>query len=289
MTASVPAVGLADLTLDGELGRGGQGVVHRVRAVRGRAAGQGQVVYKEYLPAVLPLLDTAALQSMVDLPGLGAEDTDWLRRRTAWPEALVTDRGQVTGFLMRQVPAEFEFDFQGLSAAGSGRRLANFEFLLNRDQYVAGIGLRISPRDRLMLLEDLARTLERLHRLGIAVGDLSPKNVLFSNRNKPSCLLIDCDAMRFRGRSALPQVETPDWQAPAGEEKATAHSDALKLGLLAIRLVARDQGSTDPGVLAPVDGELAALARRSLQPEPTGRPGPADWIPALARAAPQAS
>lgn len=64
---------------------------------------------------------------------------------------------------------------QNLNATSAGaHKLANFEFLLNDDAYVAGIGLRISEKDRLLLLADLGCMLSWLHHMGIALGDLSP-------------------------------------------------------------------------------------------------------------------
>ena len=86
--------------------------------------------------------------------------------------------------------------------------------------------------------------------MGIAVGDVSPKNLLFTLAPRPECFLIDSDAMRLRGASVLPQAETPDWQVPPGEERGTAASDVYKLGLLAVRLFARDQTTADPATIA---------------------------------------
>lgn len=115
---------------------------------------------------------------------------------------------------MRAVPERFRFAFQTLNGATGTRRLATMEYLLNDDTYLAGIGLTISTRDRLAVLGDLATTLSRLHRLGITVGDLSPKNLLFSTAPHAECFLIDADAMRLKGSTVLPQAETPDLQVP---------------------------------------------------------------------------
>ncbi|MFJ1790633.1 hypothetical protein [Kitasatospora griseola] len=284
------AVDRGALVLDGRLGQGGQGVVHRVANLRiNRAAADGgwDVVYKEYAPALLPDLDAAALTGMVDLLGeLDGDEGRWLCEKTAWPAAVVRTEGEVSGFLMRAAPDRFRFDFRSLSGAGSGtRRLANLEFLLNDDAYTAGIGLTVGERDRLLLLADLAETLDRLHRIGIGVGDLSPKNLLLATTGPPECFLIDCDAMRLRGASVLPQAETPDWQLPAGEEKATPAGDVRKLALLAVRLTARDQVTTDPAALTALSPELGDLARRSLDAVPTRRPSPAEWAECLRAAA----
>ncbi|QYC40961.1 hypothetical protein Nocox_16740 [Nonomuraea coxensis DSM 45129] len=276
----------ATLTLGRRLGQGGQGTVHEV--LNRRVNGQWDVVYKEYDAGVLRSLDVAALTAMTDLVGrLPGWDAAWLCDKTAWPAELVETDGAVSGFLMRAVPQRYFFDLRTLS--GAERRPATLEFLLNDDAYVAGVGLRISDRDRLLLMADLAGTLARLHAMDIVVGDLSPKNLLFSADAPPECFLIDCDAMRLAGAEAMPQVETPDWRLPGGEEKGTPRGDAYKLALLVVRIFARDQTSTDPGRLAAVSPALADLAAAGLQEDPELRPGPEQWAAALREAAGSAS
>ncbi|MFJ9950253.1 hypothetical protein [Kitasatospora sp. NPDC091207] len=293
MTAPAPTVDRGTLVLDRLLGQGGQGVVHRVANRRiNEADGDGwEVVYKEYDPALLPVLDADALTAMVGLLGdLSGSEGRWLCEKTAWPAAVVRHEGRTSGFLMRAAPDRFHFDLRSLgNPAATTRRLANLEFLLNDDAYVAGIGLAVSERDRLLLLADLAATLGRLHRIGITVGDLSPKNLLFTTAGRPECFLIDCDATRLRGASVLPQAETPDWQLPAGEEKATPAGDVHKLALLAIRLFARDQTTTDPAALAAVSPALGDLALAGLDPDPSRRPTPGLWAEHLGVAAVAAS
>lgn len=265
------------LTLGERIGHGGQGAVFRV--ANRKINQQWDVVYKEYNHDTLPDLRVEALESMAGLvTRLPAASAEWLCERTAWPAEVVESQGKVTGFLMREVPDRFRFDLRNLGAdVGNTRRLANLEFLLNEDAYVAQVGLRVSERDRLRLLADLASTLSRLHAMGIAVGDLSPKNLLLATSPEPACFIIDCDAMRLHGKSVLPQVETPDWQVPEGEEKGTRRSDVYKLGLLAARMFARDQSSTDPVALAAIAPELGNLARASLEHDPALRPAPGQW------------
>lgn len=236
---------------------------------------------------MLPQVDAAALAAAVALPGrLTGEQGRWLCEKTAWPAAVVRRDGQTCGFLMRAVPDRFRFTLRTLATGNQGSpRLASLEYLLNEDAYVAGIGLTVTDRDRLLLLADLATTLDRLHRFGVAVGDLSPKNLLFTLTPQPECFLIDCDAARTDGATVLPQAETPDWHVPAGEERATRHSDTYKLALLAVRLFARDQASTDPAALAAIDPALGALARASLGTDPAARPTPAAWTEQLASSA----
>ncbi|WP_326798101.1 DUF4189 domain-containing protein [Streptomyces sp. NBC_01808] len=277
------------LALGRRLGQGGQGTVHQVTNKKvNTSQGDGwDAVYKEYAPAVLPQLDVTALEALV---GLTAAQGRWLCERTAWPAAVVRQQGITCGFLMRAVPDRFMFTLQRLQGStGTSRRLANMEYLLNDDAYVAGIGLVISERDRLLLLADLADTLDRLHALGIVIGDLSPKNLLFATGPRPGCFLIDCDAVRLHGATALPQAETPDWEIPAGEEKATRAGDAYKFALLAVRLLARDQTSTDPAALSSLSPELGRLARAGLDRDPAARPAPGQWAAPLTSASGSAS
>ena len=184
---------------------------------------------------------------------------------------------------MRAVPPAYYFDFQK-QTKGTERKPSDMAFLLNSDDYVRRAGITVSEQDRLALLGSLAAALSRLHALGTVVGDLSPKNVLFSLGSSPSCFLIDCDAVQLRGVTVLDQVETPDWEAPAGETRATQATDSYKLGLLAIRLFARDQSSRDATALAAASPELGRLARLSLSLDPDQRPAPGMWIPALGTA-----
>ncbi|MFE1259944.1 DUF4189 domain-containing protein [Streptomyces albogriseolus] len=288
-----PVVDHATLALGRRLGQGGQGTVHEVtnKKISTSHGGGWDAVYKEYAPAVLPHLDVPALEALSRVTdGLTAAQGRWLCERTAWPAVVVRRQGVACGFLMRAVPDRFMFDLRTLQGnTTAGRRLANMEYLLNDDAYVAGIGLVISERDRLLLLADLADTLSRLHALGITVGDLSPKNLLFTTAPRPECFLIDCDAVRLRGATALPQAETPDWEVPAGEQKSTRGSDAYKLALLAVRMFARDQTSFDPSALASLSPELGRLARAGLGRDPAARPAPAQWAAVLGAASRTAS
>ncbi|MEW2625634.1 hypothetical protein [Streptomyces sp. NPDC048106] len=284
------SIDFTTLALGDRLGQGGQGTVHQVRNKRinkGVADGDWAVVYKEYSAAVLPALDTAALESAVALLSrLSDSEARWLCDKTAWPAAVVHRQGRACGFLMRAVPDRFRFTLRSLTAGSPAQpRLATVEYLLNDDSYVTGIGLTVGDRDRLLLLADLAATLHRLHGFNVTVGDVSPKNLLFALTPRPECFLIDSDAMRLRGASVLPQAETPDWQVPPGEKRATPASDVYKLGLLAVRLFARDQTTTDPAALAQTGSGLGDLARASLDLDPARRPNPAAWAEELAAAA----
>jgi hypothetical protein len=278
----VPRLDIGTLGRGPDLGRGGQG---RVSAVSGLLIdSRWPAALKTYTSGVVTALDTAALGTIAGFPAtLARHDRDWLLENTAWPAVIAEDRGEVCGFLMRVIPQSYYFDFR-TQTQGTLQKPAEVAFLLNSDQYVSRSGLPVTDHDRLTLLENLAATLSRLHHLGVVVGDLSPKNVLFTVRGMPSCFLIDCDAMLVRGRTVLPQVHTPDWELPPGEASATPAADAYKFGLLAIRLFARDQSSHDQMPLAMVSTELGRLAAASQHQDPSRRPSPELWIPVLAAA-----
>ena len=274
----VPRVDIGDLGIAGELGAGGQGKVRAVSSLL--INGRWPTAVKIYSPAAAQNANTVVLERIAKFPQqLNLKDSAWLQERTAWPSVIVEDRGALCGFLMRMVPDAYYFNFQ-TQTLGTRRHLADMAFLLNSDRYISSSGLAVSDRDRLGLLASIAGTLSRLHVFGVTVGDLSPKNLLFSLA-PPNCFIIDCDAMRVRGESVLEQVETPDWEVPNREEKATPVSDAYKFGLLAIRLFARDQSSYDRNPLAVLSPELGRLAAKSLRSKPSGRPRLDEWLPAL--------
>ncbi|MEU6555875.1 lipopolysaccharide kinase InaA family protein [Streptomyces sp. NPDC046915] len=271
------------------LGGGGQGIVYGVPDPHGKFPGQS-LVYKEYLPNVPydddVLYDMVCFRQLLD-PAARA----FLDDRLTWPTVLVyrddtpTDprpsrnpRTTLTGFLMRRVGPEHELH----SPVLNGVKQQAMEFLLNDDSYSAHIGLPVDDAQRLELLLDLARTVDRLHGHGVAVGDLSPKNVLFTLRGQARCLLIDCDSMRYRGKDVLTQVDTPDYEVPAREKAtATVATDSYKFGLLAARVFNRSQDSRDLTALRSVSTQLANLAARAQNQDPQRRPRLAEWIPVL--------
>ncbi|MCZ4120787.1 hypothetical protein [Streptomyces sp. H39-S7] len=280
MTGRAPHVDLDSLVKERHLGKGGQGEVWAIK--ERKINKEWPIAYKEYSDTSLREADFAALEAMVEfIPSLDAAVGRWLAERSAWPVAIVDQAGRSRGFLMRQVPDDFTTE---LATAPGRRRIADLQFLLNDQQYIERIGITISDRQRLLLLKDLADLLGRLHKLDVAVGDLSARNLLFTLAPRPACFFIDCDAMRLRGRSVLEQAETPGWKVPDGEPLATAEGDRYKFTLLAIRLFLGEQEGTDTAQLAQVSNELAVLAGWGLSANPKERPSMQDWGGALERA-----
>jgi hypothetical protein len=223
-------------------------------------------------------LDVDALYHFVEFArDLTDPERAVLLSRAAWPEAVVRRDGVVRGFLMARVPPPYYTDLR--FGEDTTTELAAAQYLLNPRAYLEDRGLPTDDAFRLRFLRDTALTLALFHNLDIAVGDLSPNNLLFSADQEPHCYFLDCDAMRLRGESVLVQAETPDWQVPE-QEKATPASDSYKLGLLAVRLFAADQQARDPKAL-PV--RLRRQAQACLAEDPARREPPTAWVGPLNR------
>ncbi|MGC4807032.1 hypothetical protein [Micromonospora sp. DT233] len=242
--------------------------------------------YKEYNADALRSVDRAALEAMARFPGqLPADQARELLDRVAWPTAVVERGGRLSGFLMRQVPPAFKTRLR-LPNRYVDDKIAQVQLLLNDDAYRTARDLPVDDVFQLELLRDTAAALDAFHRLDLFVGDLSPNNLLFSRTTRPRCFFIDCDTMRLRGVSVLPQVETIDWEVPraAGEQLASVSSDSYKFALLCVRLFAGDQTTRDVGPLGRVGAEVRGLAERGLSADSGGRPAPAQWLAPLDRA-----
>ncbi|MBY8881362.1 hypothetical protein [Actinacidiphila acidipaludis] len=278
---AIPRVRLSTLVRDGQLGKGGQG---EVWAIKDRKINkEWPIAYKQYAPTLQATADFSALQAMVDLvPALDPPVGRWLCERSAWPAALVEDGRGPCGFLMRRVPDAFTLN---LPVPAGTTALSAFQFLFNSQDYLDRMAIRVTDLQRLLLLQDLAGLMGRLHELDVAVGDLSANNLLFSLTPRPTCFFLDCDAMRLRGRSALPQAETAGWQVPEPdrEELGTARSDRYKYSLLAVRLFLGEQEGTDASELARVDPALAQLAAKGRSADPEQRPTMGEWAKELER------
>jgi hypothetical protein len=265
-----------------KLGQGGQAVVYAT-AYRLPDV-PWQLAYKQFKPRMF-VDDLSVLGNLIDRHRLLMAEESHLSSG-AWPLQLVTKLGRVAGFLMRTAPDDFFFD-QKLPRAQSKRRLLELQHLLNPPEQLLRYGLTVSDQWRLEFLRDLAKSMAELHVRRIAVGDLSPKNLLASFTADPRCFLLDCDAVTVKARSLFPQSETAEWECP-DLEKGTSSTDAFKLALLAVRLFACDQFTRDPHALHRVGPGLVALATRGLS-LPEMRPPPGDWLDALSRAVPLAS
>lgn len=265
------------LPLAGKLTAGGQGEVHVV-------GGPGDLLFKRYLEP--HKADGSALAALVALRiGLVPEERRRLDREAAWPLCRVTDGGRVVGFLMRRAP-----DTMTWPTARGDRRLTELQFLLRAPKAATRTLRQPTPEERLALTVVLVELVDRLHLMGLVVGDLSQANVLWSLDPEPALHLIDCDGVRITGRQpVLAQADTPDWhdpQAPPGS--VSVDSDRYKAALMIGRVLAQDPYVSPgrpldvlPGVLD--ERRLDAVRRLwELADGPYGsRPGLGEWRTAL--------
>ena len=266
-----------------KIGQGGQGVVYGAPNVKTKFA--ASMVYKEYKTQVLAEIDFSALAAMPALveDSLSYAEAERLISIAAWPCALVEDNGAPTGFVMPAIPGEFFIDL--ITVKGVAKTAAEFQHLLNHSSVLAARGITINDAQRYSLLREVASGLASLHKHGVCVGDISPKNLLFSLTPHAAVYFIDCDAMRINGVSVLRQVETPGWQVPAGEELATIYSDTYKLGLLALRLLAGDHDITTlQHIPATAPDMLRQIITDTISKAPHQRPLPEAWTYVLGHA-----
>jgi eukaryotic-like serine/threonine-protein kinase len=266
-----------------KIGQGGQGVVYGAPNVKTKFA--ASMVYKEYKARTRSEIDFTALAAMPALveDSLSYTEAERLVSIAAWPCALVEDNGASTGFVMPAIPEGFFIELT--TAKGMSSSTAEFQHLLNHSSVLAARGIEIGETQRYSVLREVASGLAFLHRHGVCVGDISPKNLLFSLEPHAAVFFIDCDAMRIDAVSALPQVETPGWSVPSGEELATIYSDTYKLGLLALRLLAGDQDTKNPQHLSPATPALLRqIITETLDNAPERRPLPEAWTYVLGHA-----
>ena len=86
---------------------------------------------------------------------------------------------------------------------GASRTTAEFQHLLNHRSVLEARGIDLDDAQRYSLLREVASALAFLHKHGVCVGDISPKNLLFSLDPAAAVYFLDCDAMRINGISAL--------------------------------------------------------------------------------------
>src|SRR5271163_676374 len=266
-----------------KIGQGGQGVVYGAPNVKTKFA--ASMVYKEYKTQTLAEIDVTALAAMPALveDSLSYAQAERLISMAAWPCALVEDNGTPTGFVMPAIPEEFFIPLTTVKGVSS--TTAEFQHLLNHSSVLAARGINIDDAQRFTLLREVASGLAFLHKHGVCVGDISPKNLLFCLTPHEAVYFIDCDAMRINGVSALPKMETPGWTVPAGEDLATIYSDTYKLGLLGLRLLAGDHDTKNPQHLPSTTPDLLRqIITDTLTNAPQQRPLPEAWTYVLGHA-----
>ncbi|MEK2489450.1 hypothetical protein WN990_07810 [Kitasatospora purpeofusca] len=271
-------VDLALLPPGAEAGRGGQGLVRRLDGVPG-------VLFKRYLEP--GRVHGPALAELVALRlSLLPDDRNRLDAQAAWPLCRVVDGLRCVGFLMREAPASMTW-----RTTSGGSRLTEAQYLLYPEKPATQGVVRPDPEQRLALVLELVGLIDRLHRLGLVIGDLSHANVLWSVLPGPAVHLLDCDGIRRVGTvPVLEQADTPNWSDPLATHggAASVDSDRYKTALLIGRTLAQDPYLAPGAPFEPLPGMLTdrqlSLVRRTWEQAagPYGsRPDPTAWLLAL--------
>ena len=259
------------------LASGGEALVYAVSQLSLPDAA-GALVYKHYReghppPAGLPRI--VRVRNELD-PDVRAT----LDQRAAWPLRVVMDRGRVTGVLMKRIPDSY-FQKRKLPSGKKVRDPREIQNLFVEARLAQFVGMPFPTYEqRLLLCRDLAAAMHLVHRNNLIFGDFNARNAVFRVPERPSVMLVDCDAIRIRGTIGS-QLNAPDWDPPEGREAATQYTDRYKLGLFVLRCLTPGAGSSlarDPGR---ADGVLDPDGRKLLRSALTGkrerRPTARDW------------
>lgn len=283
------------ITLDRQIGRGGEGTVFEV-------SGDSSLVAKIYHRQPSPDLaeKLTAMVSRANPP---------LNAVTAWPVRLVYDGAAKTlvGFLMPRVS-----NFQQIQRLYNPRQRVQFF-----PQATWSFQVRAAC--------NLAAAFDEVHKAGCLVGDVNERNIQVSSQ--ALVRLVDCDSFQVRvnGRSFLCEVGVPQYIPPELQGKPlkgltrTENHDRFGLAVLIYQLlfVGRHpyqglyRGAGDPSfeqlikefrfaqgpaasnwsmsppphipVFADIHLDLGALFRRAFErgSENNGRPCPKEWFDAL--------
>jgi hypothetical protein len=222
-------IAIADLKLGALLDKGGQG---EVWALTDRPT----EVFKKYLR---PSVNGDALATLVAFPQqLSETERRQLYERTAWPLARVCDAGLPVGFVMRRAPADFI-----ANPDQPGRpQLRELQYLLYQPSPLWGDIRPLEANRRVSLARDFVELLRLLHRYDVVVGDISMRNILWSDVPTPRAFLLDCDSVTIKqSPTVLPVTDTIDWKDPHQPSgPARLDTDRYKLALFVGRVLAGD-------------------------------------------------
>jgi DNA-binding helix-hairpin-helix protein with protein kinase domain len=253
--------------------RGGQGDVYELDS-------DPRLLLKRYRADVA--VDEAGLRALVDWrKQLQPKDFAVIDKHAAWPLEVVDCEDGTYGILMNRAPQEYWHTVEGATLP----RDLSWAFMEDAARFV---GLEPAPPTAaVLLMVQIATVFDVFHRNGVAYGDLSATNVLWTGGNSPSVLLIDCDSAGITGQPrALQEVQTPLWNCPWPGVEAQER-DQYKLAIAFLRLFFRYEGpimDTTRNIQVPsyppVTQDTASLLGAGLK-QVSIRPAPADWLPAL--------
>ncbi|WP_051393411.1 hypothetical protein [Glycomyces arizonensis] len=257
-----------------KLADGGQGTVYR-------AARRPGELYKSYFdPSQFNVGELKRLIRRVYVDLRNSEARRLILASTAWPTGVALQDGRYTGMTMPEAPAEFS------ALIGGRTRLKELQYLIFEPKPMWG-DLRLPDADeRRRLVVAYVRLFKALHDADIVIGDVSPRNLLWTVEPEPAVYAIDCDGFRVNGyAAATPQAQTPDWVDPDQRSGlATFENDRFKLALLVLRVLlvkpkaTPEQVASDPALQEALGERLAALAARVADGD---RCHAVEWLRAL--------
>lgn len=271
-----------------EIGRGGEGLVYQVRTMP-------DVVFKEFKNFAGHQPNRAALEAIISLPSqMETSDQQWLLSHTTWPKQIVASGSLMRGFIMPVIKAEY-FRLHGARIAPK-RVICEWNYLSMREKFRRNSNIvseipQVNPLEALHVVSSLARTMDVLHKYDMVIGDVSGRNLLWTDKPSFQVLVIDVDSFHFEGkRGVASPKQSPDWDDPylgPNNNFTTKDSDRYKLALAAYRGVwAATTDRPDP-LKSPVppcpDGipeAIRELVTRGLGPN-DNRPTPREWVDAI--------
>ncbi len=274
-----------DLT---EIGKGGEGRVYRISSMPG-------LVYKEFVDFPGHTPSRSALEELMGLlHQMTAAERSWISDRTTWPQTLVLDGNKMKGFLMPIIGQQY---FRKYGIRANPKTVAcEWNYLSMREKYAQNKNIyseipQVTPFGALSAVVDLARTMAILHKYQIVVGDISGRNLLWTDTPSLRVMVIDCDSFHPEGKVGVsPPKQSPDWEDPAlTSPLTTMQSDIYKLALAAFRGIWA--ATTDrplvgnrpiPSVTDGVPEVVRLLIEKSVANGP--RPTAQEWVDNLSQA-----
>lgn len=184
----------------------------------------------------------ARLMTLIDLASqLRPSERELLTSRFAWPvEAFGTER-KIVGYRMPRAPESAMFE---LTVAGrTTEQVLQAKFLLDPSYWDSAAVLSDAPTmeadGRLLVVADLIRALQLLHRNGFAYADLSSNNACVRNERLAQVFLLDADSVVPLDATAEPAVRSVDWEVD--DHLTLVERDWVKAAMFAWRLLIEER------------------------------------------------
>ena len=203
-----------------------------------------------------------------------------LDQLTAWPLSVVTIAGTPSGIAMNAVPGPFYMEVSS-SQTPPRRFPRELQYLIVDDFLADRSFYDPNAAERLDLIGAFAYGLAVLHGLGVVVGDISMKNLLWTLSPTPAIFMLDVDSFNVAESGDRPALaETPDWVSPDGLDAPSTQSDCYKLALAAQRIFQEQHSAplAPEQIAIPGEPELEATVRSLIDRAARLEPGTArEW------------